>query len=309
MPVGFPFGGGSASLAIGSPVSGSTPGSVLFIDGSNQLAQDNANLFWDDTNNILKLAAELDFQATTALFKVNGSLRLDFDSTNTGQWTITAPPVGGNTPGLTIDAGSGDAGAYINLVGRNAGVASLARVFADNTGVLNLSSTNGQVQLTSAVTTFTGFVVNNTSVGGKQYVFVSSGSAGAHGAGLLELYDQSGAVLTSYFYNGTNTLFTLNSTTLLGFANSVFGGAQDVAFFRNAAGVIEINNGTSGTFRDLKLRDIFTNDATFFTRSIATLTNNAAAAAGTLLNAPAAGNPTKWIGIDDNGTTRFIPAW
>lgn len=37
--------------------------------------------------------------------------------------------------------------------------------------------------------------------------------------------------------------------------------------------------------------------------------NGAAAAIGTLLNAPAAGNPTKWIPVDDNGTTRFIPAW
>jgi hypothetical protein len=38
-------------------------------------------------------------------------------------------------------------------------------------------------------------------------------------------------------------------------------------------------------------------------------TNNAAAAAGTLTNAPAAGNPTKWIPINDNGTIRNIPAW
>lgn len=38
-------------------------------------------------------------------------------------------------------------------------------------------------------------------------------------------------------------------------------------------------------------------------------TNGAGAAAGTLLNAPAAGDPTKWIPIDDNGTTRYIPAW
>jgi len=38
-------------------------------------------------------------------------------------------------------------------------------------------------------------------------------------------------------------------------------------------------------------------------------TNGAAAAAGTLLNAPVAGNPTKWIPINDNGTTRYIPAW
>lgn len=38
-------------------------------------------------------------------------------------------------------------------------------------------------------------------------------------------------------------------------------------------------------------------------------TNNAAAAAGTLGNAPVAGNPTKWIPINDNGTIRNIPAW
>jgi hypothetical protein len=39
------------------------------------------------------------------------------------------------------------------------------------------------------------------------------------------------------------------------------------------------------------------------------LADGAAAQAGTLLNAPAAGNPSKWIPINDNGTTRYIPAW
>ena len=44
-------------------------------------------------------------------------------------------------------------------------------------------------------------------------------------------------------------------------------------------------------------------------RTSVALANGAAAAAGTLLNAPVAGNPTKWIPINDNGTTRYIPAW
>lgn len=39
------------------------------------------------------------------------------------------------------------------------------------------------------------------------------------------------------------------------------------------------------------------------------LTDGAAAAGGTLLNAPVVGNPTKWIPIDDSGTIRYIPAW
>lgn len=38
-------------------------------------------------------------------------------------------------------------------------------------------------------------------------------------------------------------------------------------------------------------------------------TNGAAAAAGTLLNAPAAGNPAFWLPVSIAGTTRHIPCW
>lgn len=41
----------------------------------------------------------------------------------------------------------------------------------------------------------------------------------------------------------------------------------------------------------------------------AAITSGAGAGAGTLTNAPAAGDPTAWIPINDNGTTRYIPAW
>lgn len=53
---------------------------------------------------------------------------------------------------------------------------------------------------------------------------------------------------------------------------------------------------------------ITTGNATLHTTTTA-LTNGAAAAAGTLLNAPVAGNPTKWVPINDNGTIRYIPTW
>lgn len=39
------------------------------------------------------------------------------------------------------------------------------------------------------------------------------------------------------------------------------------------------------------------------------ITSGGAASVGTLTNAPSAGNPTKWVPIDDNGVTRYIPAW
>ena len=69
--------------------------------------------------------------------------------------------------------------------------------------------------------------------------------------------------------------------------------------------------GASGATRPRNVyvgTSIITGSTTMHTTSVA-LTNGAAAAAGTLLNAPVAGNPTKWIPINDNGTTRYIPAW
>lgn len=44
----------SATMSIGSAVTSGTTGSILFVQGGN-LAQDNATLFWDDTNNRLGL--------------------------------------------------------------------------------------------------------------------------------------------------------------------------------------------------------------------------------------------------------------
>jgi hypothetical protein len=43
--------------------------------------------------------------------------------------------------------------------------------------------------------------------------------------------------------------------------------------------------------------------------SLVAVTNGAAAAAGTLGNAPVAGNPTRWMPFDDAGVTRYIPMW
>jgi len=50
-------------------------------------------------------------------------------------------------------------------------------------------------------------------------------------------------------------------------------------------------------------------DAAALVKSSVAMNNGAGAGAGTLTNAPAAGNPTKWIPINDNGTTRYVPAW
>lgn len=83
----------------------------------------------------------------------------------------------------------------------------------------------------------------------------------------------------------------------------------DAIINRQSSGVLGIGTSTTNTGGSIKLTDLFTNNATFLIRTGTTLSNGAAANTGTLTNAPAAGNPTKWISIDDNGTTRKIPAW
>jgi|DEB0MinimDraft_3_1074331.scaffolds.fasta_scaffold05803_2 hypothetical protein len=48
-------GGGGGGISIGDAVGSGTAGSILFVDASTNLAQDNTQLFWDDTNNRLGL--------------------------------------------------------------------------------------------------------------------------------------------------------------------------------------------------------------------------------------------------------------
>jgi hypothetical protein len=86
-------------------------------------------------------------------------------------------------------------------------------------------------------------------------------------------------------------------------------GTADIGFGRNAAGVLEITNGTAGSLRDIKVRDVFTNDSSFLIQTGTTLTAGSTANVPTLTSGPVTGKPTKWIAINDNGTTRYIPAW
>lgn len=104
----------------------------------------------------------------------------------------------------------------------------------------------------------------------------------------------SGLAALSFDTNNTSRWLVQSNGHLLGVTDNTY----DIG----AAGATRPRSVYIGT-------DIFTGSTAFMHRTSGTLANGAAAAAGTLTNAPAAGNPTKWIPIDDNGTTRYIPAW
>lgn len=64
-----------------------------------------------------------------------------------------------------------------------------------------------------------------------------------------------------------------------------------------------------GDLKSISVEAKLIDSTTNLIESSQALTNGAAAAAGTLLNAPAAGNPTKWAPVNDNGTVRYVPLW
>lgn len=102
----------------------------------------------------------------------------------------------------------------------------------------------------------------------------------------------------------------------IGFSNSTSSvGTQDVFLYRDAANILALKNSTNA--QEFRVYETTTGPiykALLGNRQLmkisgASFTDGAGSSAGTMTNAPAAGNPTKWIPIDDNGTTRYIPAW
>jgi len=62
----------TSGITIGDGITGSTVGSVLFVGAGSTLAQDNANFFWDDTNNTLGIGTT----RTGAISGTNPSVRI-----------------------------------------------------------------------------------------------------------------------------------------------------------------------------------------------------------------------------------------
>jgi len=102
------YSGGGGSMAIGGSITSATAGSVLFAGTSGVLQQDNANLFWDDTNNRLGIGtssptSKLDIQGITE--SDGGQLGSELTTTGSGtNWSGTS-----FTTGYTHTAGSGAA--------------------------------------------------------------------------------------------------------------------------------------------------------------------------------------------------------
>lgn len=144
--------------------------------------------------------------------------------------------------------------------------------------------------ITPMVLTQTG--LNSTAIG------ATSPSTGA-----FTTISASGQI-TSTLATGTAP-FVIASTTVVGNLNvsQLLGGTWAIP------GQIGATTRNSGAFTTVTATNGITHGSATLLTTTTNLTDGAAASLGTLTNAPSAGNPSKWVPINDNGTTRYIPAW
>ncbi|HZV21904.1 MAG TPA: hypothetical protein VE986_10210, partial [Hyphomicrobiales bacterium] len=202
-------------------------------------------------------------------------------------------------------------------------------ILGNNKNLKGTLSGGGTVNLLQLDTTNTFYIGNSTLPNDVVFTPGSTKSidfVNAAGTLYIAKYNDSGAKVSFGCANtdGKWTFYDAAPTTgdsymcirdgaargsRIAFGNNA--GTYDVAICHAQAGALTINNsGTDFTqYRDLIARDFYTNNSSFMARGKVSFVSGAGAATGTLTNAPTAGNPTKWIPIDDNGTTRYIPAW
>ena len=232
--------------------------------------------------------------------------------------------VDGTGSGVDADLLDGQEGTYYRDAGNiNAGTLASARggTGVSNAGTItNASNTTitgggtlalggftltvpatGTAVLLSETQTITGAKTFSAdlSVGlgtGTRYTILDGGNSGASGGAAFLIR------------NGGGNIF------IFGNKSAILGGAYDATPYFGGTGTLELNINTAaqGT---LSVAGVLTatggltvGTATLLTSNVA-LTNGAGASLGTLTDAPSAGNPTKWVPINDNGTTRYVPCW
>ncbi|MBT7973146.1 MAG: hypothetical protein HN687_03215, partial [Candidatus Marinimicrobia bacterium] len=114
--------GSGGGTTIGSTVTSGTAGSILFVDGSGNLGQDNTNFYFDDTNNRLGLGTTSPYAklsvvgdivmesfnatSTTATSTVAGNLQVSGNlQVGTGTLTLTSSGIQSSSA-LTLTSGS-----------------------------------------------------------------------------------------------------------------------------------------------------------------------------------------------------------
>lgn len=213
---------------------------------------------------------------------------------NEKRWVIDVQSVTGHGEwSLVTQTDAGAAGEDIIRVRRNgAGLDGIAGIVIGNTVSLDATITFGHAQLIFAADDEVDFFAT----------LVTMGASGA-GSGIEMSADDHVTIIAGGLGGTAHSLVIENDggdvtiTSLTRHILLTAGGADG-----------DINLTCSGTGTVNVTGQIVMNQPQLARSSVA-YTNNAAAQVATITNGPTAGNPTKWIPINDNGTIRNIPAW
>lgn len=166
----------------------------------------------------------------------------------------------------------------------------------------NIGNGTNNVAVGDQANSGAGGSVRNVAVGYNTLAASSNGGNTAVGANCGQNIS-SGSNNTCIGLGAGNNLTTGSNNIIIGDGNVLTPAA-------NVSNVIMIGINAVGQMDyNLTNANQWTLQQTNLANFSSSLTNGAAANTATLTNAPVAGNPTKWVPINDNGTTRYIPAW
>lgn len=299
-------------LAVGNGTSGNASGTIKA--GSFKSAGDNIYLL-DDGNNQIKLGLNTLIAWCAGSAGSTGDLYLQRDAANTlalrngtaaqscniyetftdaSNYSRLAITTGGSVFDIfATQAGSGTArGLRLYTVGATSlslGTNFTIRWLMDSNGHFITAVDNTYDIGASGATRPRNVYVGTTLDVGNGININSAIAIGTNGDGIMLLRN-----------NGGGALF---NRLLLGGTSNAF------PSLKRSAAALTVRLADDSADADINASHTITSAVDFLHKTTAALNNGAGAGAGTITNAPAAGNPTKWVPISDNGTTRYVPAW
>lgn len=311
------LGTGNSPVFTGLTLSGLTQGSVLFAGAAGVISQDNTNFYWDDTAKNLKIGGSPSFPVYAFVPKAISTTKSY--ANNTGS-------VGGaffpcNNYNEVIVTGNLNAGGVVAIPVPSVNVVNMT----NSSGTAYILSTMGNYCNVSAGT------VSSAAYGTDNELYISGNPTILLGSAVFNTVTLTSASATVTTLAGTITDVVVTAGTgtvcygalIKAAAGGTFTNRYGIYLdLRHAATIGTVIKAAATPTGDLiQLLDsgsnkkLFVDSAFVINQTIdrgiflTNQTDQAAAQAGTLGNAPVAGNPAFWVPIKVNGTNRSFPVW